>query len=47
MKVLIGFIIGLLFVLVIGAAADIQRHSVVLSGALANSNYQSTLRYEE
>ena len=42
MKVLIGFIIGILFVFVIGAAAGIQRYSVVLSGALANSNYQST-----
>ena len=42
MKVLLSFIAGILFVLVIGAAAGIQRHSVILSGALANSNYQST-----
>jgi hypothetical protein len=42
MKVLIGFITGLLFVLVIGAAAGIQKHVVTFSGPLESSRYQST-----
>lgn len=41
MKVLIGFIIGILFVFVIGAVG-IEEYLVTVRGAIVSSNYQST-----
>jgi hypothetical protein len=44
MKVLLGFILALLFIFLLGAATELQRHEVQVSGRIASSTvtYQST-----